>query len=123
MTSERSGEALEWPSELDRQLSWHWQNQLRPRLDGLTDAEYFWEPVLSCWSVRPRAETAAPAFGSGPFLIEYAFPEPDPPPVTTIAWRMGHLIVGVFGDRNARYFGGPPVSYDSYDFQERRLRL
>src|SRR5829696_3908855 len=38
------------------------------------------------------------------------------PPVTTIAWRMGHLIVGVFGERNARYFDGPAVSYQSYDY-------
>jgi len=24
--------------------------------------------------------------------------------------------VGVFGDRNARYFGGPPIGYDDYDY-------
>ncbi|MFF2761725.1 FAD-dependent oxidoreductase, partial [Streptomyces albidoflavus] len=26
---------------------------LRPRLAGLTDAEYFWEPVEGCWNIRP----------------------------------------------------------------------
>ena len=36
------------------QLEWHWSNQLRARLAGLTDEEYFWEPVADCWSVRPR---------------------------------------------------------------------
>jgi hypothetical protein len=25
---------------------------LWPRLDGLTDDEYFWEPVAGSWSVR-----------------------------------------------------------------------
>jgi hypothetical protein len=32
-------------TELLEQLTWHWTNQLRPRLDGLTDEEYLWEPV------------------------------------------------------------------------------
>jgi len=40
--------------ELVQQLDWHWANQLRPRLAGLTDAEYFWEPVAHAWNVRPR---------------------------------------------------------------------
>jgi DinB superfamily len=117
MTTEATPQRLDWPAELDKQLSWHWENQFRPRLEGLTDAEYFWEPVEGCWSVRPRAQAvAALAVGGGPYTIDFAFPEPDPPPVTTIAWRLGHLIVGIFGDRNSRYFGGPPISYESYDY-------
>jgi hypothetical protein len=116
MTSDLSGETHDWTADFDTQLSWHWENQLRPRLEGLTDAEYFWEPVSGCWSIRPAGAATEPAFGSGAYLIDFAFPEPDPPPVTTIAWRLGHLIVGIFGDRNARYFGGPPVSYESYDY-------
>jgi hypothetical protein len=43
---------MDWTNELDKQLSWHWENALRPRLDGLTDQEYFWEPVPGMWSVR-----------------------------------------------------------------------
>jgi DinB superfamily len=116
MTPELNGQALDWTTELDKQLSWHWENQLRPRLEGLTDAEYFWEPVPGCWNVRAAGQGSWPAFGTGAYLIDFAFPEPDPPPVTTIAWRISHLIVGIFGDRNARYFGGPPVSYESYDY-------
>src|SRR5262249_2834185 len=38
---------------------------------------------------------------------------PVPPPVTTIAWRLGHVIVGVFGQRNASHFGGPPMDYET----------
>ena len=107
---------MNWTDELDKQLSWHWENQLRRRWDGLTDEEYLWEPVPGMWSVRPRGEGVAVEVGSGDHIIDFAFPEPSPPPVTTIAWRIGHLLVGVFGDRIARHFGGPPVSYDTYDY-------
>lgn len=106
-----------WNADLVEQLDQHWQGQLRPRLDGLTDPEYFWEPVPGCWSVRPRGQSGAPiAAGSGDFTIDFAIPEPDPPPVTTIAWRLGHLIVGVFGVRVAAHFGGPPVSYQDFAY-------
>ena len=54
--------------------------------------------------------------GSGDHIIDFALPEPSPPPVTTIAWRLGHVIVGVLGERNARYFDGPAVSYPDFDY-------
>jgi hypothetical protein len=108
---------IDWTTELVEQLDWHWQHQLRPRLDGLTDDEYFWEPVPGCWNVRRRAETRAElAHGSGDHVIEFGWPEPEPPPVTTIAWRLGHVLVGVLGQRSAAHFGGPPVDYDSFDY-------
>ncbi len=105
-------------AQLADQLDWHWTNQLRPRLDGLSDAEYLWEPVPGAWTVRPRdlSPTAAPQPGSGPLTIDWAFPPPQPTPVTTIAWRLTHLIVGVFGARVAGHFGGPPVDYDSHPY-------
>ena len=34
-----------WTEELLEQLTWHWDNHARPRLNGLTDDEYLWEPV------------------------------------------------------------------------------
>ena len=106
-----------WTERLLEQLTVHWELQLRPKLDGLTDDEYLWEPVPGCWSIRPRAEaTAATYAGAGEWGIEFEVPEPDPPPVTTIAWRLGHLIVGVFGQRNASHFGGPPISYPTYEW-------
>jgi hypothetical protein len=114
-TAGTATDELDWPTELALQFSWHWENQLRPRLAGLTDEEYFWEPVPGCWSVRPRGQGVAAEVGQGDFIVDWA-PEPDPPPVTTIAWRLSHLLVGVFGERNARYFGGPPISYDSYTY-------
>ncbi len=108
---------MDWNRELLEQLDWHWRRQLRPRLDGITDDEYFWEPVADCWNVRPRGRGTAPVqAGSGDFTIDFAMPEPVPPPVTTIAWRLAHIIVGVFGMRVAGHFSGPPVDYLSFGY-------
>lgn len=58
----------------------------------LTDEEYFWEPVPGCWSIRRREEaTTNKAWGNGDWVMDYESPTPQPPPVTTIAWRLGHL--------------------------------
>lgn len=102
---------------LVEQIDWHWQNQARPRLDGLTDDEYFWQPVANCWNVRRRApHSAEPQPGSGPFTVDFAWPEPVPAPVTTISWRLVHIIVGVLGARIASHFGGEPYDYFSYPY-------
>jgi hypothetical protein len=60
-----------------------WQ-RLVDRLAGLTDAEYLWEPVPGCWSVRPGS-------GGGVWQLDFVRPEPVLQPVTTIAWRVAHL--------------------------------
>ncbi len=86
---------INWTQDLVDQVDWHWQHQLRPRFSGLTDAEYFWEPVGNSWSIRPRGEgRAALSVGAGDLVMDFAMPEPTPAPVTTIAWRLAHLIVG-----------------------------
>jgi hypothetical protein len=109
--------SIEWNQELSDQLDWHWQTFARPRLTGMTDEEYLWEPVAGCWSVRPRAQAPEDlAHGAGDHVLEFAWPAPEPPPVTTIAWRMAHLIVGVFGNRSAAHFGGPPTSWDGHAY-------
>jgi hypothetical protein len=65
----------------------------RKRLAGLTDQEYFWEPVPGCWSVRPRAEaTTSRARGKGALVRDFESPEPTPAPITTIAWRLCHIV-------------------------------
>ncbi|WP_446039187.1 DinB family protein [Streptomyces sp. SID1121] len=63
---------------------------------ALTDAEYLWEPVPDCWSVRRR--TAGPGAratflaGAGEWGRDAAsYPHPWPPPFTTLAWRLSHL--------------------------------
>lgn len=103
--------------ELTDQLSWHWESHARRRLEGLSDAEYFWEPVPGSWSVRPRGTGSAPIqVGGGNYTIDFALPEPEPAPVTTIAWRVGHMLVGVLGERLASHFGGEPVTYETYEY-------
>src|ERR1035437_9105289 len=56
---------VDWNNQLAEQLDWHWRVQLRPRLDGLTDDEYRWEPVPGAWNVRPRGASSAPRSGGG----------------------------------------------------------
>ncbi len=106
-----------WNPLLREQFEWHWNNQLRSRLADLGDEEYLWEPVGGAWSVRPRGMAATPmAAGAGDFTIDWAFPEPTPTPFTTIAWRLGHVIVGVLGMRNAAHFGRAPVDYSTFSY-------
>ncbi|MFC0436497.1 DinB family protein [Kutzneria buriramensis] len=108
---------LDWKELLLEQAEWHWHNQLRPRLNGLTDDEYRWEPVAGAWNVRPRGTgKTSMAAGGGEYVIDWEYPEPDPAPVTTIAWRLGHIVVGVFGMRVASHFGGPPMDYNSHEY-------
>jgi hypothetical protein len=107
---------LSWNRELVDQLDWHFSHQARARLDGLTDEEYFWEPVPG-WSVRRRGESSMPdAPGAGDFTIDFSYPEPMPAPVTTIAWRLSHILVGVLGARTASHFGGPAVDYQTFAY-------
>lgn len=107
---------LDWNTALLDQIDRHWRDQLRPRLEGLSDAEYFWEPVPS-WNVRPRGTGTAPVqAGTGDFTIDFAFPPPEPAPFTTIAWRLGHLVVGVLAMRNAAHFGREATDYQSYAY-------
>ena len=44
------------------------------------------------------------AAGMGDYVIDFEIPEPNPAPVTTIAWRLVH-IAEVFGARTANHFG------------------
>jgi hypothetical protein len=74
-----------WRDQLLAQLEFYWSYHLRPGLRGLTDDEYFWEPVPDCWSIRQTPD--------GTWGIDWAWPTPDPPPVTTIAWRLAHIGV------------------------------
>jgi hypothetical protein len=108
---------IDWAQLVPEQLAWQWQENLRPRFAGLTDEEYFWEPVAGCWSVRPRGQARTPmAAGGGDLVIDFEYPEPAQAPVTTIAWRLAHLIVGVFGARVASHFGGPPAGYQTFRY-------
>jgi len=116
-------DGFDWNRTLREQCEFHWDHQVRDRLAGLTDDEYGWSPGPDGWSVRPRGTSPTPmAGGSGEFTIDFTYPEPVPAPFTTIAWRLGHVIVGVLGERNARYFEGPAVSYPDFDYPDSAAR-
>jgi hypothetical protein len=91
------------------------RNRLMMRLQGLTDDEYLWEPVPGCWSLHPREQSQTNmAFGKGDWIMDFVRPEPVPPPVTTIAWRMCHLTNGLL-HRADHTTGSRSLAWD--DFQ------
>jgi hypothetical protein len=75
-------------------------DQLTGRLDGLADEEFFWEPVPDPWTLRWKA--------NGTWGYDYAFPDPDPSPFTTIAWRISHVATC-------------KIMYHEYGFGPRKL--
>lgn len=86
----------------------------------LTDEEYLWEPVPRCWSVRPRAQGPGPGAtvlrGAGDWGLDSALPTPpSPPPLTTIAWRLGHLS-GLLAMRADHTVGSHTLTRDTYRF-------
>ena len=108
---------IDWTNELVDQLEFQWAKVLRPRIDSLTDEQYLWEPVAGCWSLRPRDDATTPdAAGAGAVVMDFDVRPPDPPPLTTIAWRMAHLSVGVFGARASNHFGDGSVDEASTDW-------
>ena len=62
-----------------------------------------------CWSIRRREESSTPgAYGAGDWVIDFGG-RPDPQPVTTIAWRLGHLVA-MFRDRWEWTFGSRSIA-------------
>lgn len=99
--------SIDWNTDLRDQLAFAWEHQFLPRMAGLTDREYLWEPVPGCWSIREAAD--------GRWVSDWEEQEPTPPPVTTIAWRMVH-IADLFAHRTSNHFGD-----GSYDFHAQNL--
>ena len=59
-------------------------SRLRGRLEDLTDAEFFWQPVPDCWTIYQDPQ-------NGRWTYHYAIPDPVPAPVTTIGWQLVHV--------------------------------
>ena len=57
------------------QLQWHWQNLLRPRLEGLTDEELLCDPTgddQQAWTVHSADEQrTAHQAGAGDLVIDF----------------------------------------------------
>jgi DinB superfamily len=62
-------------------LKFRWTALIRSRLEGLTDAEYLWEPAAGCLTIRP---------GGDGYVLD-PVRSTDVPPLGNIAWRMAHL--------------------------------
>ena len=78
--------------------------RLMARIGGLSDEEYFWEPADGGWSLRRGADGVWRLDGEGG-----GGPAPDPVPVTSIAWRLGHIgALTLRGFYVARFADGPP---------------
>ena len=93
------------------QLDFYLSAHLFPGLVGLDDREFFWEPVPECWSVVK---------GPDGWLMQQSAPEPDPPPVTTIAWRLAHVAASNIGTRVNAFFGDTGVR-DAATFNDPRF--
>jgi DinB superfamily len=89
----------DWGTLIVGQLEFYWDVHLRPRLDGLTDDEYLWEPVPGSWSLRPGDD--------GRWAMDGGCPS-GPPPVTTIGWRMMHVAATGLLNRAGAFFGEDP---------------
>jgi hypothetical protein len=96
---------VDLPRLLTEQLAFQWERLTRPRLDGLTDQEYFGEPVPDCWTLRlgskRNGETA------DDLVMDLGEGDDDLPPFTTIAWRLAHVTRHILGGRAHSLFGGP----------------
>jgi len=62
--------------------------RLRDRLKGLTEEEFFWKPVPDAWTIYEDSP--------GHWTYHYEIPDPEPAPVTTIAWQVTHLATTRF---------------------------
>ncbi|WP_433383493.1 DinB family protein [Actinoplanes sp. CA-142083] len=97
---------VDWGPLIVGQLEFYWDAHLRPRLDGLTDEEYLWEPVEGCWSVHPD--------GKGGFTYDGYQQHPTPAPFTTIAWRIVHTATAM-STRTSTFFRTPGSDADMFD--------
>lgn len=70
------------------------------RMRAMTEAEFFWGPVPGCWTLHRRDDDrGVPTDGSREWVLDYVLPEPDPAPVTTIAWRVAALLRDLYRNR------------------------
>lgn len=87
---------IDWNHELRDQMEFAWEHQFLPRMEGLTDEEYLWQPVSDCWSVVQDSD--------GRWIWQIKYPDPEPSPFTTIAWRLLHMV-DFLATRTSNHFG------------------
>ena len=72
-------------------------DRVAARRVGMLEDEFLWEPVTDCWTVHER---------DGGASVDWSNDDPDPAPLTTIAWREWHIAVEALDSYSARLFGG-----------------
>lgn len=103
-------------TSLLRTFDYVWARTLA-RIDGLDDQEYFWEPVPGCWTLRREADARWTLDGGGG-----GGPVPEPVPITTIAWRIGHVGAMALGGFAAMRFG-TQLTEDAKEFPATASRV
>jgi hypothetical protein len=71
-----------------------WAQRFQARLADLTDEEFWWEPAPDCWKIFPDGS-------GGDFGLVFG----EEAPVTTLGWRVTHIIDLLKEDRCATYLG------------------
>src|SRR4051812_4869780 len=74
--------------------------RLTKRIEDLGDDEYLWEPEPAAWSLRPGSD--------GKLNAEFGLVFDEVPPMTTIAWRLTHIIDILSEERCATWIGLEP---------------
>jgi hypothetical protein len=87
-------------------LDYIWE-RLGRRLDGMTAAEYRWEPVDDVWTVRPDGER---------WRVDGEPRELEPAPVTTIAWRTWHIASDCLASYVTPHLGEWPLPLGGRDW-------
>jgi DinB family protein len=74
-------------------------SRFRDRLGGISDAECGWEPTTGVLAVRQAPD--------GRFRADPQLWEADPQPMSTIAWRLCHIIENLSAERCSTWLGLP----------------
>lgn len=92
------------------QIDYWWKAILWPRIQGLTDEEYDWEPAPGCWTLSRRPD------GTRFYEWPPGSQAETEPPFTTISWRMAHIGSGCLAHRAGQYFGVDASARGNEDF-------
>lgn len=82
------------------ELSDYTYGRLRDRLGGIGDTEFAWEPMPGSWTIREQPDGTFAADGN-----DESGSHAYPPPLTTLAWRVWHIIDVLEADRTATWLG------------------
>ncbi|HUR77816.1 MAG TPA: DinB family protein [Acidimicrobiales bacterium] len=77
-----------------------WQQRFVGRIADLTDEEFWSDPAPDCWRITPD--------GAGGWTGDFGLVFTEEAPITTMGWRLAHIIDLLKEDRCATYLGLAP---------------